>query len=112
MNKRYMLAAALTTALAIPAYTRGHEGHAHKILGTVTTLQEHQLTVKAVDGKTSAVALNDRTKVLRGTAKIRLAELRPGERVVITAMQTKSKDGTVTMMASEVRVAAATGSRK
>jgi hypothetical protein len=107
MNKRYVLAAALGAALTVPAYARAHEGHAHKILGTLTTLQERQLTVKAVDGKTSAVVLNDRTKVLRGSVKITLAELRTGERVVVTAVQTKSKEGMVTMVASEVRVAAA-----
>jgi hypothetical protein len=34
-------------------------------------------------------------------------EIQPGERVVVTAMETKDKDGKVAMVATEVRLGAA-----
>jgi uncharacterized ubiquitin-like protein YukD len=106
MNKRYVIAGALVAALAIPAYARAHEGHPHKVMGTVATLQAQQLQVKATDGKMSTITINDKTKVLRGTAKITLADIKAGERVVVTAVTTK-KNGKSTTVASEVKVAAA-----
>jgi hypothetical protein len=107
MTRRFVIGAALIAALAIPGYARAHEGHAHKVMGTVTTLHENQLEVKATDGKTSTVTLNEKTKILRGKAKAKVEELKPGERVVVTAVETKGKDGKATLVATEVRVGTA-----
>lgn len=106
MTRRSILGVALLAALAIPGYTLAHEGHAHKVMGTVTTLHENQLEVKATDGKTSTITLNEKTKILRGKAKVKVDEIKPGERVVVTAMETKGKDGKATMVATEVRLGA------
>jgi hypothetical protein len=107
MTRRFTLVAALVAALAVPGFALAHEGHAHKVMGTVTTLHENHLEVKATDGKTSMITLNEKTKVLRGTAKATVDEIKPGERVVVTATQIKGKDGKVTMIATEVRLSAA-----
>lgn len=107
MSRRFILGAALVAALAIPRYTFAHEGHVHKVMGTVTTLHENHLEVKATDGKTSTITLNEKTKILRGKAKVKVDDLKPGERVVVTATETKGKDGKTTMIATEVRVGAA-----
>lgn len=104
MSKRSVVGAALVAALAIPAYVRAHEGHAHKVMGTVATLHENHLEVKATDGKSSTITLNEKTKILRGKAKITLDNIKPGERVVVTATETKGKDGKATMVATEVRL--------
>jgi translation initiation factor IF-1 len=98
---------AVVAALAIPGYVLAHEGHVHKVMGTVSTLHENHLEVKATDGKTSTITLNEKTKILRGKAKVKVKDIQPGERVVVTATETKGKDGRTTMIATEVRMGAA-----
>src|SRR5687767_5467532 len=98
--RRLMLGAALIAALAIPGYTLAHEGHVHKVMGTVTTLHEDQLEVKASNGKTWMITLNVKTKVLRGKTKVTPQDMKPGERVLVTATETKGKDGRLTMIAT------------
>ena len=63
---------------------------------------------KATDGKTWAITLNDKTRILRGKTPVKADGIKAGERVVVTAMETKSKDGKAMMMATEVKLAAAT----
>jgi hypothetical protein len=104
MSRRFVIGAALVAALAIPPYVQAHEGHAHKVMGTVTTLHENHLEVKATDGKSSTITLNEKTKILRGKANAKLDDIKPGERVVVTATETKGKDGKATLVATEVRL--------
>jgi Cu/Ag efflux protein CusF len=106
MTRCFTLVAALVAALAIPGYALAHEGHAHKVMGAVTTLHENHLEVKTTDGKTSTITLNEKTRILRGKAKATVGEIKPGERVVVSAAQLKGKDGKVTMVATEVRLSA------
>jgi hypothetical protein len=68
------------------------------------------LEVKAADGKTTAVTLDDKTKILRGKTKAATQDIKPGERVVVTAMERKGADGKAEMLATEVRLAEAGGS--
>lgn len=107
MSRRFAIGAALVAALAVPAYVRGHEGHAHKVMGTVAVRHENHLEVKASDGKTSTVTLNEKTKILRGKTRVTVDEIKPGERIVVTATEMKGKDGKTSMVASEVRLGAA-----
>ena len=67
--------------------------------------------MKATDGKTSSVTLNDKTKILRGKTKATADDVKRGERVVVTATETKGKDGSTTMTATEVRPPAAVASK-
>jgi hypothetical protein len=106
MTRRFIVGAALVAALAIPRYALAHEGP-HKVMGTVTTLHENYLEVKATDGKTSMITLNDKTKIMRGKAKVKAEELKPGERVVVTAMETKGKDGKTVLVGTEIRLGTA-----
>jgi hypothetical protein len=105
MRRRLILGAALVAALAIPGYSFAHEGHVHKVMGTVISLHENHLEVKATNGKTSTMTLNEKTRILRGKAKAKAEDLKPGERVVVTATETKAKDGKLSMVATEIRLA-------
>lgn len=107
MGRRFVIGAALAAILAVPAYARAHEGHAHKVMGTVAVRHENHLEVKATDGKTSIITVNEKTKILRGKTRVKLEEIKPGERVVVTATETKGKDGKTSMVASEVRLGTA-----
>jgi hypothetical protein len=111
VSRRFIIGAALTLALTLPAYVRAHEGHAHKVMGFVATLHETYLEVKAIDGKSSTITLNAKTKILRGKTKAKAEDIKPGERVVVTATETKGKDGKTTMIATEVRLPEAVASK-
>jgi hypothetical protein len=107
MMKRLVLSTALVAALAVPGFALAHEGHIHKLMGTVSMLHENHLEVKATDGKTSMITLDEKTRILRGRAKVTAKELKPGERVVVTAIETKDKDGKPTLLATGIRLGSA-----
>ena len=111
MIRRFVLGAVLFAALAIPAYVHAHEGHAHKVMGTVTMRHDNHLEVKATDGKAVTITLNEKTRILRGKTKATADDIKPGERVVVTATETKGKDGQTTMIASEIRLSEAVASK-
>ncbi len=104
--KRWIVAVVIALAGAPLATVLAHEGHGHRIMGTVTMRHEIHLEVKTTDGKTTVVTLTDKTKIRRGDATATLDSIRQGERVVVTAVETKGKDGKTVMAASEVRLAA------
>src|SRR5262245_31646167 len=89
MIRRFVLGAVLSAVLAIPAYVYANEGHAHKVMGTVSMHHENHLEVKATDGKAVTITLNEKTKILRGKAKATADDIKLGDRVVITATETK-----------------------
>ena len=111
MTRPFVIGAALVAVLAIPTFARAHEGHAHKIMGTVSMRHDNHLEVKTTDGKTETITLNEKTKIVRGKAKVKADDIHSDERIVVTAMETKGKDGKSTMIATEVRLPEADASR-
>jgi hypothetical protein len=93
------LVGVVAAAFAVDAVA--HEGHDHKVMGTVSVIHEHHLEVKAKDGKTTTFVLNADTKVLRDKTPIKAADIKVGDRVVVTAAQ--AKEG---LVAKEIRVGA------
>jgi hypothetical protein len=102
--KRFMFVVLLLAGIALPGYVSAHEGHPHKIMGTVSARHGNQVDVAATDGKTATVALNDKTRILRGKSSATPDDIKPGLRIVVTATETKGADGKTTMIASEVRM--------
>ena len=72
-----------------PAAVRAHEGHVHKALGTVATIDRTQIVVKTTDGKTLTVLLDAKTTVTRGKATLDATALRVGERVSVDYTEKK-----------------------
>ena len=101
MNKRVILGVALAAALAVPVYARAHEGHAHKVMGTITMRHENHLEVRTKDGKTVTITLNEKTSIVRGKEKANVDALQPGERVVVDV-----GNGKAPMTAREVKLGA------
>ena len=60
-----------------------HEGHEHKVMGTIERLAKERLEVKDATGKTVALVLNDKTVYLRGDKPTAASGLQVGERVVV-----------------------------
>jgi len=107
MNRRSIIALALTTALALPAIARAHDGHMHKVLGTVASVQGNHLEVKGTDGKVVTVMLDAKTAVTRGKAKLDATALKVGERVSMDYMEQKPMN-----MAKTIKLAATPAAAK
>src|SRR5262245_23424074 len=89
MQKNWIIAAVLAGALALPVVARGHEGHAHKVMGTVSRIEGKNLMVKTTDGKTIMVMLDAKTKITQGKNKVEPAALKVGDRVVAEGPEEK-----------------------
>jgi hypothetical protein len=57
-----------------------------KIVGTIVKVQATQLDVKAVDGATYEIDMNESTQVMRELKKLPRSELKPGQRVTVDAL--------------------------
>jgi hypothetical protein len=80
-----LIALLILTPTAAPA----HEGHDHKVMGTISSIEGTNVMVKGTDGKTVMVMLNDKTKITQGKAKVELAALKVGDRVVAEGPESK-----------------------
>jgi hypothetical protein len=99
MKKWILGVIVLTVAVLAPAFARAHEGHAHKVMGTVSSVQGTNLMVKTADGKTVMVMLDAKTKVTQGKTKLDAAALKVGDRVVAEGPEDKQM-----IMATSVKV--------
>lgn len=95
-------ALAVVALLALPAMALAHEGHAHKVMGTVTARSADQFEMKTPEGKVVTVKLNPKTTFARGKQKVGGADVKVGERVVVEVASEKE------MIATSVTMAAAT----
>ena len=109
MIKTSMVGAALAAVLAFagPGTVAAHEGHTHKVLGTVASVQGNHVEVKTTDGKSVTVMLDAKTKITRGKEKLDASAIKVGGRVSIDAMQEKDM-----MMAQAVKLATTTVAKK
>ncbi len=87
MHRKLIPALVLTAAVVAP--TLAHEGHIHKSLGTVASVQGNRVEVKATDGKVITVMLDAKTTVTRGKVKLDAAALKVGERVSMEYLEQK-----------------------
>jgi hypothetical protein len=85
--KNWIVAVVMTAALVIPATGRAHEGHLHKALGTIASVQGEHVEIKTNDGKAITVMLDKKTKVTRGKEKLDATALKVGERVSVEYME-------------------------
>ena len=89
MNKKWIAAVVLVGTLVVPAAARAHEGHAHKVMGTVSSVEGNSVMVKTTDGKTVMVMLDAKTAVTRGKTKLDAAAVKVGQRVVAEGIEEK-----------------------
>jgi hypothetical protein len=94
---------AVILALAVAPIAAAHEGHDHKIMGTVAAVHESSLDVNGADGKMSTVSLTDKTKIVQGKMAMKPTDIKVGDRVVVTA----TGGGKAPFVAKEVRLGAA-----
>ena len=87
--KTWIVALVAVVALAWPAAARAHEGHTHKALGTIASVQGERVEIKTTDGKTVTVMLDKKTTVTRGKEKLDATALKVGERVSVEYVEAK-----------------------
>ena len=102
MNRlNQIVSAALSSLLLSTAPLLAHEGHEHKVMGTVAAIDAKagRLEVKEAGGKAVVLMADSKTKVLRGDAPAALKDVVVGSRVVV-----RFTDEHGMKMASEVRL--------
>ena len=101
-----LIAAFAVAVVTSPALA--HEGHAHKVMGTVTTVHENHLEVKDVKGVVTTHTLDAKTKVRRDKTVLKMADIKAGDRVVVTYIESKDKaTGKKIVTVTEVQLGAA-----
>lgn len=91
-------------ALGLKGPVLAHEGHAHKVMGTVTMAAADHVVLKDRDGKDVTVKVTKATRV-KAKPAMKVEEIKAGTRVVVTALM--AKDKTLTAQTIEVGVAPA-----
>jgi hypothetical protein len=91
---------AVVVSLAVPALALGHGTGIHA-RGTVKEIAADRVVV-AAKGADQAFAIGPETSVVRGTQKVRIEDVRAGERVVVHAQRDGEK-----LRATELRLAPA-----
>jgi hypothetical protein len=105
-----MIGLAMFALVAIaPSMATAHEGHAHKVMGTVTSVQGSNLMVKGTDGKSVMVMLDAKTKITQGKTKVELAAIKVGDRVVAEGAE---KQGMITATSVRLGDAPAASAKK
>ena len=89
MGRKWIVGMALVGALAVPVMGWAHTGHAHKVMGTVSSVDGNHLMVKTTDGKTVMVMLDAKTKITQGKTTVTSAALKVGDRIVAQGAQPK-----------------------
>lgn len=92
MTRRF---AAVTLGLALmtvasSARLLAHDGHDHKVMGTVTMAAADHLMVKDKDGKDVTIQVTKGTKV-KSKPAMKVEEIKAGTRVVVIASMEKDK---------------------
>ena len=77
----------LLAALSVATAALAHEGHMHKALGTVVSVQGEKLELKTTDGKPLTLVVDKTTTITRGKDKIEVTALKAGERVSVEYME-------------------------
>lgn len=104
---RRTMAGLAVMALALTAGASAHEGHSHAkvhtMMGAVKAVHADMNHVELTTAKgTEGFYVDAKTKYVRGTVKLALADLKAGARVVVKARNEAGK-----MIANEVKVAGA-----
>src|ERR1041384_8054055 len=97
---------ALATVLLLPVAALAHEGHTHKVMGTVSSVQGQHVMIKTPEGKDVMIMLDTKTEITRVKDKLDASALKSGERVSVDYMEEKGM-----MMAHAVKLGAASAKK-
>lgn len=92
MQRRVIAMLSTVAVLLVAGGNRllAHDGHDHKVMGTVTMAAADHVMVKDKDGKEVTVQVTKATKV-KSKPAMKVEQIKVGTRVVITASMEKDK---------------------
>ena len=102
--KNWIAATIVILALAVPGAVLAHEGHTHKVLGTVTDIDYPHLEIETKDKKSVTIMLDGSTVVMRGKTKIKDIDIKVGDRI---SAETNEKGGMMMVKTLKIGVAPA-----
>jgi hypothetical protein len=85
--KNWIVIVVLLASLGVATAALAHEGHMHKALGTVVSVQGEKVEIKTTDGKPLTLVLDKTTAITRGKDKIEITALKAGDRVSVEYME-------------------------
>lgn len=107
MTRRTLLS--ILAIAAVPALSAAHPGHSHKVMGVVSMIHENHLEVKDTKDKASTFTLDENTRVRRGKAILKAADIKVGDRVIVVYAEAKDeKTGKTSVTVTEVQLGTAT----
>ena len=83
MRTTWLVGSIVAAALLLPAFARAHDGHTHKVMGTITARDDTHVQVRTPSGETLSIEVNAKTVVTKDKKKVGLAEVQTGRRVVV-----------------------------
>ncbi len=108
MRKRLSAAAcAAAMVFGSAVFVGAHEGHEHRIMGTVKMAATDRLTMEDTAGKEVMVKVSPETLITAKPA-IKIENVKSGTRVVVTAVEEKDK----TLTAKRIEVGPAPRARR
>jgi hypothetical protein len=121
MIRRLLAALSMSFALLVAPSPLlvAHQGHDHKVMGTVKSIEAERIEVEDRDGQETWFKVTKDTKILRGQLPEELTAVEVGERVVVIgrtpkigeegATSTRATAQGETMIATEIRLASRSG---
>jgi hypothetical protein len=100
--KHWIVASLATLVLAVPGVVAAHEGHLHKVMGTVTDIDYPHIELTTTDKKSVTIMLDPATVVTRGKAKVKDTDIKIGDRI---AADYEEKGGMLMVHALKIGVA-------
>ena len=101
MNRRSVIVALGVALGVLPRVAPAHDGHIHKIMGTVTVRDARHIEVKTPSGENLSIAITPKTTATRDKRRVPLSEVQVGRRVVVAI-----GNGEDPLQAGEIQVGA------
>ena len=83
MSRRFWLAVVAMCVVWSGTAVFAHDGHVHRIMGTVTARDAKHIEVKTPSGEVLSIALTAKTTAVRNKKKVDMKEVQVGRRVVV-----------------------------
>ena len=99
--KRNLAVLSAAAMLALPGRLLAHEGHAHKVMGTVAVVDTAHIEVDTTQGKRESHPLTKDTRYLKGKAPAEAADVKVGARVVLSVVEKDGKKSVTEVLMAE-----------
>jgi len=81
--RRFLFCLALSSILVLPIAAFAHEGHDHKLMGTIVSVTDKKIVIKTAEGPEKSAEITPLTTLHKGKGKGAQTDLKAGLRVVL-----------------------------